>query len=81
MPAEAGGVYKPVVVIVPVTAEPPDTPSTDQVTPLPLAENCCVRIGVNVAVPGVIVKAAGVVALATFEYALRFPAASVARTR
>ena len=47
-----GGVYKPVVVIVPEVGDPPATPSTDQVTPVLLAVNCWVCVNVNVATCG-----------------------------
>ena len=51
-----GGVYNPVDVIVPVVGDPPATPSTDQVTPVLLAVNCCVCVNVNVATCGLIRK-------------------------
>src|SRR5690242_12165885 len=56
VPAVFGGEYSPDVVIVPAAGEPPTTPSTDQVTPLPPPStvNCCARIGVSTATPGVI---------------------------
>src|SRR5579863_9085195 len=44
--------------MVPVAAEPPPTPSTDQTTPPLLAENCCGTMGVRVAVRGVTEKPA-----------------------
>ena len=51
----AGGVYNPVLLIVPLVDDPPTTPSTDQVT-LPLAVNCCVMLKVNTAERGVTPK-------------------------
>ena len=52
VPVAFGGVYRPLVVIVPEDAEPPATPSTDQVTLPLLAVNCCVRVKVSVATRG-----------------------------
>src|SRR5437764_8312106 len=46
--------------MVPVVVFPPTTPSTDQLTPLLLAENCCVWAEVTVAVRGLTVSAAAV---------------------
>ena len=49
-----GDVYNPVDVIVPEEADPPATPSTDQITLVLLAVNCCVCVNVNVATCGLI---------------------------
>jgi hypothetical protein len=52
VPVTFGGMYRPPVVIVPKVAEPPVTPSTDQVTLPLLAVNCCVRVKVSAATRG-----------------------------
>ena len=54
-----GGVYRPADVTVPVDADPPVVPSTDQTTPLvpaPLTVNCCVIPGVSTTLVGEIAK-------------------------
>ena len=58
VPALFGGVYKPVGVIVPRAADPPTTPFTDQVRPLPLAVNCSVCVEVNATTCGPTANAA-----------------------
>ena len=73
-----GGVYKPVVEIVPVADDPPVTPSTDQITlALPAEVNCCVRVNVRGVTRGLI-EIAGVVAVAALEKEPAFPLLSTA---
>src|SRR5467141_1142368 len=76
----AGGVYRPVVVIVPEAVEPPATPSTDQVTPPVLAVNCCEPVNVSTETRGLTENTAplSVVAVATLENGLTLPAVSIA---
>jgi hypothetical protein len=65
--------------MVPEEGEPPATPSTDQTTLLKFAVNCWVRVYVNEVTRGLTDRL--VLAVAMFEYGLRFPAVSAARTR
>jgi hypothetical protein len=54
VPRLLGGEYRPALVIVPEDVDPFTTPSTDQITPVRLEANCCVRVGVNAATRGLI---------------------------
>src|SRR5262245_26472270 len=58
LPMLPGGVYRPLAVIVPVPADPPTTPSTNQVTlPKPdVALNCSVCTKVTTAARGLTAK-------------------------
>jgi hypothetical protein len=65
VPTLLGGLYKPLVVIVPEDDEPPTTPSTDQViVPKPaVALNCCVCVNVRTVARGLTVNPAVTVKL------------------
>src|ERR1700726_1548926 len=63
VPATPGGEYRPALLIVPEAADPPVTPSTDQVMPPALAVNCCGCVDVRAVVLGLIENPLTVIAV------------------